>query len=70
MTAALVPASLAQWPPASYCITITCQHCRQYEVCQPVPGKQGLRAYWYCVNRCWSRARDAGETVVRAEPSA
>lgn len=65
-----IPSSLTCWPPSSYCITTICQRCRQTEVCQPVRGRNGLRAYWYCVNRCWSQARDAGEKVVRAEPAA
>ncbi|MBZ6064679.1 hypothetical protein LA374_00405 [Aeromonas schubertii] len=57
--AGTLPASLS-------CIITTCQHCRQTAVCRPVPGRYGTRAYWYCVEQCYTKALNASERTVRA----
>lgn len=74
-TAGLAPAAGLVRPVASpimqECCTLEpCTKCRQMAVCMPVAGRKSDRTYPYCVERCWPLARDAGETVVRAEPAA
>jgi hypothetical protein len=46
-----------------------CTHCKNMAVCLPVAGRYGRRSYPYCVNECWSLARAASETVIKAAPA-
>ncbi|MFM5174446.1 hypothetical protein ACEUAO_03245 [Aeromonas caviae] len=41
-----------------------CTHCGQMEVCLPVMGRQGIRTYPYCVEKCWPAAFNGSQQTT------
>lgn len=41
-----------------------CTHCGQMAVCLPVMGRQGIRTYPYCVEKCWPAAFNGSQQTT------
>lgn len=70
MTAAHTYTQAGTLPASPSCQIAVCQHCRQTEVCRPVSGRFGARAYWYCVEHCYPLAQRARERTAKVGAAA